>query len=72
MTTNEPQFLSEIQIKVTCDYCEGRRTETHRSGEEIECWKCDGRGFHVETLEEAILDLVKANIRDMLKDVIGN
>jgi DnaJ-class molecular chaperone len=72
MNTNEPQFLSEIQIKKTCDACKGTRTETHRSGKEVDCWKCEGTGFDIVSLEEEILVLVKDNVREILKGVIGN
>jgi DnaJ-class molecular chaperone len=74
MTTSEPQFLSEIQVKIKCFACKGSgEQDMHRScgtGQEP-CWRCEGSGFDVVSLEKAVLDLVQSRLADMMKVAIG-
>lgn len=71
MNNDEPKFLNEIMVKVECHRECNRGKLVDYLGKQHECPGCNGKGFNTENLEDAILELVKGSLRDMLKDVIG-
>jgi DnaJ-class molecular chaperone len=66
MTTNEPQFLSEIQVKVECSTCEGRGYRWWGHGptaERKQCDQCDGLAYIVVGMDEAIARMIRSMIK---------